>query len=255
MRLTVEIARRAAATEATRSSSRPNSRRRRAARGRSTSCRRAARRPTSSGSSRASAARVEMRMELVLRFDYGSIVPWVEPRRRARRPSPAPTPSACELRSSSRGGTCARSPSSGARGRSRPVRADLVPVARGSPEPVDAEEALADTVDTGPTGRGCAMDGRWRDAVSPLAHHAKGAHVRADGRDRGRGDDVVAEELGGVRNWDYRYCWLRDATLTLLALSSRIPGRSADVARMAVPRGRRAPVEIQIMYGVAASGV
>ena len=65
------------ATAETRSCSRPTSRRRRAPFGSSTSCRRAEKRRTSFASSRASAARVDMRMELVLRFDYGSIVPWV----------------------------------------------------------------------------------------------------------------------------------------------------------------------------------
>ena len=52
----------------------------------------------------------------------------------------------------------------------------------------------------------------------------------------------LPEWIGGVRNWDYRYCWLRDATLTLVALHRRrLPRRGARVARMAAARGRRRP--------------
>ena len=51
----------------------------------------------------------------------------------------------------------------------------------------------------------------------------------------------LPEQLGGVRNWDYRYCWLRDATFTLFALLERgLRRRGARLARLAAPRGRRA---------------
>ena len=64
----------------------------------------------------------------------------------------------------------------------------------------------------------------------------------------------LPEELGGERNWDYRYCWLRDATLTLMALMN---GGYVEEAR----RWRRwllntiggDPSQIQIMYGIGGS--
>ena len=51
----------------------------------------------------------------------------------------------------------------------------------------------------------------------------------------------LPEAIGGVRNWDYRFCWIRDATLTLYALlSSGYRGRGARLARVAAARRRRA---------------
>ena len=49
-------------------------------------------------------------------------------------------------------------------------------------------------------------------------HHAEGTYLQAHRRDHRRPHDVLARAAGGVRNWDYRYCWLRDATFTLNAL-------------------------------------
>ena len=55
----------------------------------------------------------------------------------------------------------------------------------------------------------------------------------------------LPEQAGGVRNWDYRYCWLRDATFTLLALGKcRLLRGGTGLARLVVARGRRAPRSI-----------
>ena len=52
----------------------------------------------------------------------------------------------------------------------------------------------------------------------------------------------LPERIGGVRNWDYRYCWLRDATFTLLALMrAGYADEARRVARLAAARGRRRP--------------
>jgi GH15 family glucan-1,4-alpha-glucosidase len=62
----------------------------------------------------------------------------------------------------------------------------------------------------------------------------------------------LPEQLGGQRNWDYRYCWLRDATFTLLALMSAGYFEEAQAWRAWVQRSvAGSPDQIQIMYGLA----
>jgi GH15 family glucan-1,4-alpha-glucosidase len=119
--------------------------------------------------------------------------------------------------------------------------------------PVDPEKALeaARTFWREWAGR-CKYQGRWRDAVirslltlKVLTHEPTGGIVAAP-------TTSLPEELRGVRNWDYRFCWLRDSTLTLDAL---LRAGYLDEARawrdwlMRAAAG--APSQIQIMYGVA----
>ena len=101
--------------------------------------------------------------------------------------------------------------------------------------------------------------GRWREMVNRSALVLKLLDVPADGRDRRRADDEPPEAIGGSRNWDYRYTWIRDAAFSLYALlrlgfteeaeafmgwlearagRERDPGRRAAADRL---RHRRAP--------------
>ena len=66
--------------------------------------------------------------------------------------------------------------------------------------------------------RRAVIKGRVK-AVCALADYAEGAELSADGRYCGRAHHLASgEQLEAFANWDYRYCWLRDATFTLLAL-------------------------------------
>jgi GH15 family glucan-1,4-alpha-glucosidase len=118
--------------------------------------------------------------------------------------------------------------------------------------PVDAERELARTERYWREWAGkCRYQGPYRDAVirslitlKALTHEPTGGIVAAP-------TASLPEELGGVRNWDYRYCWLRDSTLTLDALM--LSGYEEE-ARAWMDWLRRAiagaPAEAQIMYGV-----
>ena len=196
---------------------------------------------------------VAMRMSVSIRFDYGSIIPWVRRRDDGILAIAGPdalllaTPVELEGRNfhtvaefEVREASASRSSSPGTRrtsrrpsGRPRAGAGRHRVVLAGVGDRLHARRPL-------PRGR------------RPLARHAQGAHLRPDRRDRRRATTSLPEALGGVRNWDYRYCWLRDATLTLLAL---VRAGYEDEARAWRDWLLRAvagvPTELQIMYGLA----
>ncbi len=97
----------------------------------------------------------------------------------------------------------------------------------------------------------CASAGKWSDAVvrslitlKALSHGRTGGIVAAP-------TTSLPEHLGGVRNWDYRFCWLRDATLTLLALMNGGYLDEAQIWREWLLRAvAGSPDQVQIMYGI-----
>jgi GH15 family glucan-1,4-alpha-glucosidase len=120
-------------------------------------------------------------------------------------------------------------------------------------QPVDAENALQKTrAFWREWASRCQYRGRWRDAVvrslltlKALTHEPTGGIVAAP-------TTSLPEELGGVRNWDYRFCWLRDSTLTLDALLRAGYLDEAEAWRDWLMRAAAgSPSQIQIMYGVA----
>ena len=199
---------------------------------------------------------VPMHMELVLRFDYGSAVPWVSRLQEEHGISAIVGPDRVVLRGPMR-----------LHGRHMATVADFT-VSEGQrlafvmthgpshlplPAAIDAEAALRQTEDswTGWSAR-CTYRGEWGEAVlrslitlRALAYTPTGGLVAAPTMS-------LPEELGGERNWDYRYCWLRDATLTLLAMMEAGYYDEAASWRDWLHRAvAGSPDQIQIMYGVA----
>ena len=185
---------------------------------------------------------VEMAVELIVRFDYGSIVPWV--RRVDGRWRAIAGPDGLELctpvRLQGRGPTSAAEFTVAA-GEQVPFVLGWFPSHDPRPVPDDAA-ALVERHDRAleSSGRRAAQySGEWREPVlrslltlEALTFEPTGGIVAAP-------TTSLPEAIGGTRNWDYRYCWVRDATLTLEAfLIGGYQARGAALARVVAARGR-----------------
>src|SRR5438094_637325 len=114
------------------------------------------------------------------------------------------------------------------------------------------EEALRETVRWWQDWSGrCDYDGPWRDAVVRSLVTLKALTYEPTGGLVAAATTSLPEWIGGVRNWDYRYCWLRDATFTLMALLHLGYHDEARAWRDWLIRTiAGSPDQIQIMYGV-----
>jgi GH15 family glucan-1,4-alpha-glucosidase len=197
---------------------------------------------------------VDMRMELRLRFDYGRVLPWM--RHKDGQLTGIAGPDAVWL------GTPVRLTAHGTSHRAafRVTPGERVPfvlVWRPShlptPDPVDAFDALAATDTYWRLWlRRLTYDGPYRDAVARSLITLKALTYEPTGGIVAAPTTSLPEEVGGVRNWDYRYCWLRDAGMALEALLRSGFTAEADAWRGWLARalaGR--PEDAQIMYGIA----
>jgi GH15 family glucan-1,4-alpha-glucosidase len=121
------------------------------------------------------------------------------------------------------------------------------------PHPIDAESALKDTETWWRQWVSrCTYQGRWRDAVVRSLITLKALTYAPTGGIVAAPTTSLPEELGGVRNWDYRYCWVRDATFTLYSLLSAGYTDEAQAWREWLLRSAAGkPSELHIMYGAA----
>jgi len=195
-----------------------------------------------------------MNTELVLRFGYGAVVPWVTQLEGLWRAIAGPdmavmrTPvhlSGQNLRTVGEFTVAA--------GETVPFVLTYAPSHLTAPEPLDPQAALAAT-ETFWTqwSKQCRPSGHCSDAVvrslitlKALTYWPTGGIVAAP-------TTSLPEHLGGIRNWDYRFCWLRDATLTLLALMEAGFYDEAQAWRAWLVRAvAGSPEQVQIMYGLA----
>jgi len=199
--------------------------------------------------------RVEMRSELVVRFDYGHVVPWM--RRTGDARSAVAGPDALCFRTPARTrGENMRTISTFTveEGERVPFVLTWYPSHGELPEPIDPERALTDTEAfwTDWSGRRCAdIPKGWRDVLQRSLIVLKALIYEPTGGIVAAPTTSLPEWIGGVRNWDYRYCWLRDATLTLLALLHADYADEAAAWRLWLLRAVAGdPADLQIMYGV-----
>ena len=120
-----------------------------------------------------------------------------------------------------------------------------------TPPPIDPYEALDHTLSLlASVGRPGTYRGQWRDQVERSLITLKALHLCAHGWHRRRAVHFAPEHLGGVRNWDYRFCWFRDATFTLYALMMAGYHDEASAWRDWLVRAVAGdPAQMQIMYG------
>jgi GH15 family glucan-1,4-alpha-glucosidase len=198
--------------------------------------------------------RVEIGTELILRFEYGSAIPWV--RRKDDVWVAVVGPDAVRIESDieleGRDFTsCGEATVSAGE---RLTFALTWFASHGEPPPpVDAAAALdeTDAFWRGWSDR-CSYRGDWAEPVRSSIRVLKGLIYEPTGGIVAAATTSLPEWIGSSRNWDYRYCWIRDATLTLVAL---IDSGYLDEARawrewlFRAAAGR--PSDLQIMYGVA----
>ncbi|MDX6547660.1 MAG: hypothetical protein QOG33_1210, partial [Gaiellales bacterium] len=197
---------------------------------------------------------VEMLSELIIRYDFGRIVPWVRRAGHARVAIAGPD------------GLCLRTPApvhgedmktlsefTIKPGERVPFVLTWYPSHQPPPRPIDAEAALTETEEywLAWARRGHHL-GDYHDEVrhsllvlKALTYDPTGGIVAAP-------TTSLPERVGGVRNWDYRYCWLRDATLTLVAmLRAELSDEAKAWERWLLRAVAGDPADVQIMYGIA----
>ena len=196
---------------------------------------------------------VMVRMELIARFDYGSIVPWV---RRAGKvllltagPDTLELVATVEIAPENMKSAATFCVGAGDRHSfSLNYRPSHEPVEPG----VDAEAALAETdASWRDWSDRCTYQGRWRVEVTRSLITLKALTYKPTGGIVAAPTTSLPEHLGGVRNWDYRYCWLRDATFTLNSLLLAGYQDEAVAWREWLLRAvAGSPEDLQILYGV-----
>jgi GH15 family glucan-1,4-alpha-glucosidase len=199
--------------------------------------------------------RVSMRMELIVRADYGRTVPWVTRiegggLRAIAGPHMLVMQTDAVLRGEDLSTVGEFSVTAG-----ETVDFTLTYGQSHLPVPprIDPDEALADTETFWREWAGsCTIQGPFREPALRSLITLKALTYRPTGGIVAAATTSLPERIGGARNWDYRLCWLRDATFTLLSL---MEGGYYDEARewrnWLVRAVAGSPAQMQIMYGLA----
>ena len=198
---------------------------------------------------------VPMRMELVIRFDYGSIVPWVrrledDTRIAIAGPDAVAFRTPVEVRGENMSTVAEFTAEPGER---VPFVLTWFPSHRDPPRAITPAHAYRDT---------CSFWNEWLHECSYTGHYKEAVFrslmvlkARTSAPPGGLGaapTTSLPEQIGGVRNWDYRFCWLRDASFALAALLGNGFVEEAGAWRSWLLRAVAGdPDDIQIMYGPA----
>ena len=196
---------------------------------------------------------VEMEMELIVRFDYGRIVPWVRKRDGALEMIAGPDALVLRTPVDTRGEDLTTvADFTVAKGERVPFVLTWFPSHEEPSRPINHEHAERDTIEYWKEWSGkCQPQGEWHEAVLRSLITLKGLTYAPTGGIVAAATTSLPEEIGGVRNWDYRICWLRDATFTLYALMNAGYLDEARAWRQWLLRAVAGSAsQMQIMYGV-----
>jgi len=200
------------------------------------------------------AGKVKLKMELVIRFGFGADIPWVKR-----------TEDGALLAICGQDMTVLRTPVETrgedlttvaefevSAGETNPFVLTYGPSHVPLPEPINPAQALEDTEAfwTDWCSR-CTYEGESRDLVMRSLITLKALTYAPTGGIVAAPTTSLPEKLGGARNWDYRFCWLRDATFTLLALMNSGYTEEASAWYNWLLRAvAGSPANMQIMYGI-----
>lgn len=197
--------------------------------------------------------RVAMRMELIIRFDYGNIVPWVRKVDDTLLAIAGPDMLELRARVATHGEnlkTCAEFYVK--KGERITFTLNYRPSCESARQAIDLEQSLRETETWWRNwSERCTYQGRWRAAVVRSLITLKALIYTPTGGLVAAPTTSLPEQLGGARNWDYRYCWLRDATFTLNALLLAGYHKEANAWREWLERAvAGSPEALQILYSI-----
>jgi GH15 family glucan-1,4-alpha-glucosidase len=196
---------------------------------------------------------IRIKSELAIRFDYGSVVPWV--RRTDVGISAIAGPDMIRLRSEAplRGENMKTlSEFTVAKGQQISFNLTWYPSNQQEPATVDVNSAIQKTEKWWREwSERCSHQGEWRDAVVRSLITLKGLTFLPTGGIVAAPTTSLPELIGGVRNWDYRFCWVRDATLTLQSLvQAGYLDEARDWREWLMRAVAGSPAELNIVYGL-----
>jgi GH15 family glucan-1,4-alpha-glucosidase len=196
---------------------------------------------------------VDLCMTLALRFDYGRTVPWVTAIDDGIRAVAGPGVAVLHTSVPVRGeGLKTAAEFSVNKGEQVWFTLTYGDSFQPDPEPIDAKQALEDTVAfwTAWVGK-MNYDGDYREAVERSLITLKAMTFRPSGGVVAAPTTSLPEQIGGTRNWDYRYCWLRDTTFTLLAMTTAgYYDEACEWQDWLLRAIAGSPDQVQIMYGL-----
>ncbi len=197
--------------------------------------------------------RVKLRMELVIRFGFGIDIPWVRQTDGALLAICGQDMTVLRTPVKTRGEDLTTvADFDVSEGETIPFVLTYGPSHLPLPEPINPAHALEDTEDFWTEWSShCTYQGDYRDLVMRSLITLKALTYQPTGGIVAAPTTSLPEKLGGARNWDYRFCWLRDATFTLLALMNSGYTEEASAWHNWLLRAvAGSPADMQIMYGI-----